>query len=72
MQSELSILSQRIASVCYERTLLQRQLFENRNTRKDMQEWENQLKDLNAERDLLIQRQKQLFKVCKEGLLKSS
>ena len=62
MQSELSALSQRIASVCYDRTVLQRQLFENRNTRRDMREWENQLRDLDAERDALVQRQKQLFK----------
>ena len=62
MQSELSALSQRIAAVCYDRTVLQRQLFENRNTRKDMREWENQLRDLDAERDALVQRQKQLFK----------
>ena len=62
MQSELSTLSQRIASVCYNRTVLQQQLFESRNTRKDVQEWENQLKNLNNERDDLIERQKQLFK----------
>jgi anti-sigma-K factor RskA len=62
MQSELSALSKRIASVCYNRTALQRQLFENRNTRTDVQAWEIELKDLDTERDALVERQKQLFK----------
>ena len=61
MQSELSSLSRRIAAVCHERTDVQRYLFEYRNTRRDLQQWEKRLAELNSERDALIERQRRLF-----------
>jgi hypothetical protein len=65
MQSELSSLSSRIAAVCHERTDVQRYLFEYRHTRRDLQQWEKRLAELNGERDALIERQRQVFKKWK-------
>lgn len=61
MESELSIIGRRIAAICYERTDVQRVLFEYRNTRKDLQPWEDKLRELTAEREALIVRQRELF-----------
>ena len=57
------ILSERIAALCYERTDLQRQLFEFRNARHTQRhvEWEERLRAIEMERRELIAEQKRLL-----------
>ena len=70
MQSELTILNQRLAAVCCERTEVQRRLFEFRNTRSDLTEWQIRLEELNGEKDALICRQRQVFKSLERPIKK--
>jgi hypothetical protein len=61
-------LNKSIAAVCYERTRLQRELYQFRNAKRDARHdtWEADLKGIEQRRKELIAEQKEIMKKSRE------